>query len=156
MRGKLFGDNLITPFWIALLEEWCTTRKRSGLCLPFLVGATAIHENSNPDAAFAGKIIGHIRSNNTESTYFRNSRCTQIKVPVIGIHHYPPNQSGYRNFLNESWGKTDEEKLREYTRDSERLISAGRFSRVFAGQGYGWSEFTPEDRQFIQDVSQRQ
>lgn len=139
------------PFWITLLEEWCTKRGRSGLTLPFLVGATAIHNGSTLDPTFARDIIDCIIANDEKDTYFRIARCPQVKVPVIGIHHYPP-ESGYHLHLDDTWGRSEEAKLQEYVADAQRLIARGYFSRVPNGHGYRWSEFTALDIKFIEGV----
>lgn len=141
------------PFWITLLEEWCSqSRKGTGLSLPFLVGATAIHNNTVADLEYTSEIVAHIRNNNAENTYFRVARCPQVRVPVIGIWHYPP-RSGYALFLDDSWGGSEEDKWNAYEWDAQNLIKREYFSRVPDGHGYAWSGFTDQDLSFIRAVS---
>ena len=118
------------PFWIALLDSWC--RKKTGLSLPFLVGATAIHKGMSPDATFAGAIMTYIRNNNEAGTYFRIAHCGLTGVPIIA---------------------TDTEKLEQYQQNAQLLIQKGYFSRVPDYPTFSWSRFTEDDLKFIDSVS---
>ena len=139
--------------WVTLLEEWCKTR--SGLTLPFLVGASAIHASRDSAPTTARQIIEYIKQSQETDRYFRIQECGATGFPVVGIVQ-SKGETGYKVFLDEKWGDTEDDQMMRYLSASEAAIQSGYVSRVPDYPDFSWGDFTAEELRFIDRVYAQQ
>lgn len=130
-----------SPFWLTLLNYWCANR--TGLTLPFIVGADAIQREAEVSPTDTRRLFNEIYLNGGVELII----CPDIKVPILAISRSYP--AAFRVHLDNTWGESDGEKLENFVTNAEHLVNAGRFSRTRYYQDTRWDKFQEEDLDFI-------
>lgn len=139
---------MTTPFWFALLDLHCY--EKSGLTIPFLVGASAIHRGAVAHPEDANQILSEMSGNHFTNSLFYITICTHLQAPVITlIHDYG---SGVKFCLNAEWGENDEERNKRLLLNAEEPIRSENFSRIREGDVRSWKPFQENDLEQINSV----
>jgi hypothetical protein len=137
-----------TPFWFLLLRSW--RQRKAGLSVPFIVGADASCRESAPMASDARRLVSEIFGQPLPDYLISIHVCPDLKIPVIGIHGIPANK--LQIDLDDSWGRSTEDKLESVIEQAEAMIASGRLSRVGTYPNQKWGDFTASDIEFIDSV----
>lgn len=139
------------PLWFRLVHTWCSNG-RTGLTLPFLVGADARARDGIASSADVRRILAEMLS-------YRDPRCSLIILwcpnrgaPVLGVHGVGGLRLMIADSLKEKWGKNEEKIVEELIQVSERVIRQGHFSRIGDAPNAEWSSFDRSDLEFIDSL----
>lgn len=137
-----------TPFWFALLDAHC--REKSGLTIPFLVGASAIQSGTSVRPENANFIMSQMKEIRFSNSMFFVALCTHLQAPVITlVHDYG---EGIKFNLGPEWGSDDQERMKRVLLDAEEPIRSGNFSRIREGSIRSWRPFCEDELNQIRRV----
>jgi len=136
------------PFWFNLVYTWCVNG-RTGLTLPFIVGADARARNelARPEDVF--RILTEIQSFNGSDGSLKLTWCPDRRALVICLSSFRRGGFTIDGALVTA-GTTAERVLHDLVQVSEARVKDGDFSRV--GDPPEWASFELEDIEFIDSV----
>ena len=136
--------------WLRLLRAHCGDK--DGLSLPYLVGGSA-YPTEAATIKDARTILGQMRSLDSSEGGVYLSRCARLQVPVFTL--LPKGYgTGLKVGLDETWGKTDLQKIEKVLADAKDPIESAHFSRAQEDGIWCWRRFTPDERAWIASVLQ--
>lgn len=143
-------DNCMnTPLWFRLVHHWCQNG-RTGLTVPFLVGADARDRGVPADPKDAERIVTEISNYRSPGVALRIVNCPDLRVPVVGTECSASSKLYIH--LPEKWGKEEDQILRTLASDAAALVKRGLFSRLGGYPNQRWDILQCEDITFIDRV----
>lgn len=144
------------PYWLTLISYWVKNKNRTGLTIPFIIGAQAYFE-VNPVHRTVADLLTSIKNSNINETIVLNN-CGNVSEFVLGIDNHPFSLSGIEfendNHKNSSLKATTSTKLlgNDFNSICESLqkrysqhINNGNYSK----DNFEWKPFTDEDIKMI-------
>ena len=141
------------PFWFKLIRSW-NDISRTGLTLPFIVGADAIARNADAAPEDASRLLDEMRSHDICEFTVLVMSCPNRLAPVFSVQRrlatdWPPLMP---RLTEGSWGTTDDEILESLGAHAAQRISQGHLSRIGEWPDMKWCPFQPNDLEFINTV----
>jgi len=147
------------PYWYQLISHWVNVKKRTGLTIPFIIGAKNFFE-SNSNLNSVTELLNEIVESEIEETIILNN-CPHVGEYVLGICSVSSFLSG-TDFKNEETGnvtliattstKILGEDFRSICRSLEKKyknqINEGHFSK----EDFDWTPFTENDIKMIEEA----
>jgi hypothetical protein len=145
-RGRPIPMN--HPAWFLLIEAWCFEEKKTGLTLPFLIGADARSRGVDAKPDDVRPMLDEIATFVPARGFLMVRWCPWLSEPVFGLF---AGKSGPLEFQAELFGDegSADKLLEEIARNAEILVSHQCFSKSLAGK---WSAFTEKDLNFIDSI----
>jgi len=91
------------PYWYKLISFWVNKQNRTGLTIPFIIGAKSYFE-PNLKLDTVSKLLQDIKNSNIDATIVLNN-CPDTGEYVLGINKQPYSLNG-TEFKNDFTGKT--------------------------------------------------
>lgn len=149
----------MAEYWYKLLQEWVIVQKRSGLTIPYIIGALELTGNSSQES------VESLINNIVKSDYGKTivlKRCDDLNEYILTIERaiiYPENfihrspQSGNIIFKaaldTKPLGDNIAEIIRKLAKRYENNINKGQFSRDMF---LSWTEYSENEKEFIIQV----
>jgi hypothetical protein len=146
---------MATPFWFLLVRTWCLNG-RTGLTLPFLVGADARARNTPAALGDVRRLLDKIRKFRSADGSLVLRWCPNRGAPVVGVEPFGDRQLRVDDTLKAKWGTNEEKIFEELAQVSEMRVKDGGFSRVGDPPEAQWVAFDRDDLEFIDSVIGRQ
>jgi len=149
-------SELNSPYWLKLINAWCAAG-RTGLSIPFLVGAkTLTEEGFEPGVEDIVDLLKEVFACDLPDGFIRIRWCSEVRAFVIGICREIDLEEGIvmgkvhisREVFHEFDGNSQEHIIYGLTKEYLPEVAEGSFS-VHKGQ---WDEFTARDKKFIADA----
>jgi len=140
-----------TPFWHRLVYNWCLNG-RTGLTLPFIVGADARARNSPAKPEDARRLLDEMRVFDSPEGAPVLKWCPDRRVLVIGMNLFSHGRLTIDDSLTND-GPKEGKILEELAQVSAMRVRDGEFSIL--GEPPAWAPFDTDDLDFIDSVIKR-
>jgi hypothetical protein len=158
------------PDWFILIKQWVANPRRTGLTLPFLVGALARKAGrTGADEQYVREVLNEIVARPVGGYVAQVSWCGDIRAPVlstarVGSRHKMASPTGLpngpaagntlaftRNIVDHWSLKDPRDLLEKLTEDAVRAIRDGGYSRRPADDSgeFEYADFTTAELEFI-------
>lgn len=140
------------PYWYKLLYNWCILRNRTGLTLPFIIGAQSCVKNSDISLEDIDDFIEKVSANSYSYSIIAKV-CPDLKEAVLGLTERGNKYSTGIYIQDNLYIATS---LSEYAKSEEELINYLKqkyWDRVSEGQfsknNGNWDGFNAYDWDLI-------
>lgn len=148
-------------YWDKLITYWVTVNRRTGLTIPFILGAKrVINPQIIPDSSNVRDLLIEILNSEQESI-ITLEHCGNIREYVLGIHDPSEPKYGF-NIKNEETKKTKiiatlntqplgnslDEIIQSLTYRYKDCLENGNYSRI----DFNWLPFTASDKKMIENA----
>ncbi|MBI9033149.1 MAG: hypothetical protein JEZ03_01630 [Bacteroidales bacterium] len=147
------------PYWYKLITYWVINRKKTGLTIPFIIGAK---QDFDPDSEFDSVASLFIEIKNSDfKELFVLSHCPNVREYVLGIKTVPLRIKGnvFKNdktevetllatMNTEILGSTFVEVVSSLHEKYSGIIGKGYYSKI-DGE---WSCYDQNDKEFIDEA----
>ena len=145
------------PYWLALINYWVSSKSKTGLTIPFIIGAYNIFlSKGNEDQENIKRLLYSIINSNIDnsiSIFYCDTIGDYVlstnKVPGIEIKNDSNNRTNFTiSFSAQAIGKNIEELVVNFEKMYNKILIENKYSKI----NLKWDYFNEDDLTLIREA----